>query len=81
MIHYILKPKDSFLERAENFNMIVEGKAILGIFTDYRFEKDISEIKEYRIQVEDQIIEFNLKKELEQNINDYLSIFWEIEKR
>jgi hypothetical protein len=81
MVHYKLKPKQNFLEKARNFDMIAEGGAIFGILTDgYRFPETKESIEEYRILVPEQMIEFKLKTKLDKNIHEYFSKYWEIEE-
>ncbi|KYK24607.1 hypothetical protein AYK26_03460 [Euryarchaeota archaeon SM23-78] len=86
MPHYILKPKEDTLEKVKkyrlNLDMIVEGNTILGILTDTdRFPKTKGSIEEYIIRVAEQTIEFRLKTELDKNICDYLSKYWDIKEK
>ena len=86
MRYYILKPRKDFLDEVkdsgENLDMIVEGTTILGILTDtHRFPRTQESIEEYIIRVPEQTIEFKLKTELNNHIFEYLSNYWEIEKK
>jgi len=84
MPHYILKPRQSFLEviqkKNDGLDMICEGTTILGILTDDdRFPQTRKSIIQYIINVPEQKIEFTLITELNKRIYDYLDKYWKIE--
>lgn len=84
MISYLLKPNQEFEDVANKIggiNIIVEGKAVLGLITDeHKFPETKKNLETYLINVKKKTIKIGMGQELQKEITDYLNRSWDITK-